>query len=671
MPSVLPLWKPDSYLFILLAGFIIIHQGWSLSHSQRIPFAQKSHSSITQRTTTTTTSGVEIQDIRIQWAKEKNAVVFIDLENVRGKDQFQTCHLQFLEQITTWTQFQGLQNKVSLIVDHGTIPCGYYLSKRTLSVIFAGPRLKADDVIVRDVSALQSHALIVTADNELMSRCRIAMNSIEGGKYEVQFLHPTKVLQDFNVIQRIQQSVSSSTAITTTRTNHTQSNIAISDTLLQTLDQEIQIRGGLYETENLIKKKIHINSPKSRRKLEKRARMLCERLAQQSGSGLGIDQLTSVDGTISEYDRQFQNAVLEQWVTLRKTATRKEMTGDRIMLAEHFRRTLESEIELYRDISKVIVTHIQEDKRISLEQHATTTTTDIPCCIHDVDVNPALHHVQHVNTLMGIRLPSLSSNTSHRMGLSSSSSSSIASPNESTHTSKTSLRLVVISDTHGYEESLTPNGKPLPEGDILLHLGDFAIDGSVRKKREALRRFDDWLSTQNHRIKVVLRGNHDPFSVDFTSSNAQYYAGPKSITIDGQFVLTVVPYTSARVLSGSWRKLPLQYDILASHVPPYNILDRCQSGQHAGCNALRSKVERMIAGAPRLWLCGHIHEGRGSMNMKFGISSRDTLIINASNANSGRANRIVHGPTVVDLDIHGNVNIVHVDDVVETLQVIQ
>lgn len=59
------------------------------------------------------------------------------------------------------------------------------------------------------------------------------------------------------------------------------------------------------------------------------------------------------------------------------------------------------------------------------------------------------------------------------------------------------------------------------------------------------------------------------------------------------------------------------------------------------------------------------------MNMKFGISSRDTLIINASNANSGRANRIVHGPTVVDLDIHGNVNIVHVDYVVETLQVIQ
>jgi hypothetical protein len=154
----------------------------------------------------------------------------------------------------------------------------------------------------------------------------------------------------------------------------------------------------------------------------------------------------------------------------------------------------------------------------------------------------------------------------------------------------------------------------------------------------------------------------------FYQSNAQYYAGPKSISIDGKFMLTVVPYTSARVLSSSWRKLPMQYDVLASHVPPFNILDRCYNGQHAGCNALRSKVERAIAEAPRLWLCGHIHEGRGSANVKFGISTKETLIINASNANSGRANRIEHGPTVVDIDVHGGVNIVNSGEMVSSLQ---
>jgi Icc-related predicted phosphoesterase len=68
----------------------------------------------------------------------------------------------------------------------------------------------------------------------------------------------------------------------------------------------------------------------------------------------------------------------------------------------------------------------------------------------------------------------------------------------------------------------------------------------------------------------------------------------------------------------------------------------------------------MIPSAPRLWLCGHIHEARGSANAKFGISTKETIIINASNANSGRAQRIDHGPIVVDMDVHGGVNIVRI-----------
>ena len=48
-------------------------------------------------------------------------------------------------------------------------------------------------------------------------------------------------------------------------------------------------------------------------------------------------------------------------------------------------------------------------------------------------------------------------------------------------------------------------------------------------------------------------------------------------------------------------------------------------------------MEKMIAGPPRLWVCGHIYKGRGRSTEKFRFTGRETLIINVSNANYGRA----------------------------------
>jgi hypothetical protein len=382
-------------------------------------------------------------------------------------------------------------------------------------VVFAGPRLKADDVIARDVAALRKHALVVTADNELMSRCRNAMNTIERAGYEVQFLHPSKIIQDFEAITRFQDDLSSNNTLSiSTQSDNIHNNspmINITDRLIEAIDEEIQIRGGLYETETIMKKKSYKNSPKERRKLEKRARMLCERLAQKSGGGQSIDRLTTVDGIITDYEREFQNAVLEQWVALRRTATRKEMTGDRIMLAEHFRRTMEKQILLQdeRNITDLIL----------LEGHTLGRSDDSKK--DEQQNNPALQHVHHVNSLMGINSSKSHTSTtsiSTRMATTNSeiTYSTISEDIETTKTQTNVLRMVVISDTHGFEESLTPNATLLPDGDVLLHLGDFSVDGSIRKKKEALRKFDEWLSMQKHRLKVVLRGNHDPFSVSFT-----------------------------------------------------------------------------------------------------------------------------------------------------------
>lgn len=60
------------------------------------------------------------------------------------------------------------------------------------------------------------------------------------------------------------------------------------------------------------------------------------------------------------------------------------------------------------------------------------------------------------------------------------------------------IRVVCISDTH--------NSRPeLPPGDILIHAGDLTENGSFDEIQRELR----WLSSQPHRYKVLVAGNHD------------------------------------------------------------------------------------------------------------------------------------------------------------------
>ena len=79
---------------------------------------------------------------------------------------------------------------------------------------------------------------------------------------------------------------------------------------------------------------------------------------------------------------------------------------------------------------------------------------------------------------------------------------------------------------------------------------------------------------------------------------------------------------------------------------------------------MRNKVERMIAGPPKLWLCGHIHEGRGMEEVAFGLSPRQTLVVNAANANTGRATSIRYGPIVLDLHKNETMSIIQGDGVI-------
>ena len=73
------------------------------------------------------------------------------------------------------------------------------------------------------------------------------------------------------------------------------------------------------------------------------------------------------------------------------------------------------------------------------------------------------------------------------------------------------IRFVCISDTHSSEQQI----EFMPQGDVLLHAGDFTTIGLEHE----IQHFNDWLKELPYQYKVVIAGNHDiPFDVEHYKS---------------------------------------------------------------------------------------------------------------------------------------------------------
>ena len=206
----------------------------------------------------------------------------------------------------------------------------------------------------------------------------------------------------------------------------------------------------------------------------------------------------------------------------------------------------------------------------------------------------------------------------------------------------TSLRMVVLSDTHGFESHFRKYGNDtsgpfvkLPDADVLIHCGDFYGPG---------RSLDAFLAAQTHiPDHIVVRGNHDPLQYSF--SNAQYITKRQTVTLKDGTILEARPFLRSRNPQAT---LPDNCDVLMTHEPPFGICDQTYRMERVGSLSLRHAVESSRV-PPALWLCGHIHEGRGAVWHSFSSSSSSTAVVNAANANSGKARRVTTGPVVIDL----------------------
>ena len=206
------------------------------------------------------------------------------------------------------------------------------------------------------------------------------------------------------------------------------------------------------------------------------------------------------------------------------------------------------------------------------------------------------------------------------------------------------VRVVCISDTHELHRDFA-----LPDGDLLIHAGDFTFWNHVSKFQD----FNNWLGELPHRHKVVIPGNHDrAFSQDprframITNAALLINEGVRvcGLNIWGSPVTcddAAYGYTTREERAKLYASIPADTHILVTHGPPYGILDREPgSPKREGCTELRLAVMRL---QPRLHVFGHVHAGYGT------CATEKTLFMNA--ALLGWTGDIENRPIVMDITL--------------------
>jgi Icc-related predicted phosphoesterase len=208
------------------------------------------------------------------------------------------------------------------------------------------------------------------------------------------------------------------------------------------------------------------------------------------------------------------------------------------------------------------------------------------------------------------------------------------------------LRFVCISDTHNQHESIQ-----VPDGDVIVHCGDFSNHGSL----EETARFARWFSSLPHRHKILVPGNHDMImdrgyykaywndwshvkqSTDeafaLFEDKGVHVLVDESVTLGGVKVYgcpQVVCYASWQTafnsppdkISPYWKNIPDDVDVLLTHSPPAGILDREPFGESAGCPLLLEAMQKRLK--PAYHVFGHIHSDWGAKRVG------DTCFVNAA-----------------------------------------
>lgn len=220
------------------------------------------------------------------------------------------------------------------------------------------------------------------------------------------------------------------------------------------------------------------------------------------------------------------------------------------------------------------------------------------------------------------------------------------------------MKIHCISDTHNKHKQIY-----LPGGDIVIHAGD----ATGRGHSGEIENFLKWYSKQNYAYKIFVPGNHDfgfekkpkkyiemasKYGIILLNDSGwevpnfdtgekikiwgspvtpEFFNWAFNRRVDKALPPWIDPYHSNEKINPwikpHWDKIPDDTDILITHGPPKNILDRCRdmydrnSTVSVGCPHLLDAIKLK---KPKLHVFGHIHEQHGI------ISEDGTVFCNAS-----------------------------------------
>lgn len=185
-------------------------------------------------------------------------------------------------------------------------------------------------------------------------------------------------------------------------------------------------------------------------------------------------------------------------------------------------------------------------------------------------------------------------------------------------------RLICISDTHNRHGHIQ-----IPDGDILIHAGDFTARGTAAEVAD----FGRWLKTLPHAHKIVICGNHDFLGEEDLSAVRKLLDCATVLQDESVDILGIKIYGSAWTpyfggwafnlhrgphLAERWSQIPEDTDVLVTHGPPALIGDQVHtegtlSIENVGCTDLSKRLSQLKNLKAHIY--GHIHEGYGLRNI--------------------------------------------------------
>lgn len=205
------------------------------------------------------------------------------------------------------------------------------------------------------------------------------------------------------------------------------------------------------------------------------------------------------------------------------------------------------------------------------------------------------------------------------------------------------MRLVLLSDTHTKHNQVV-----VPDGDILVHAGDFTYTGARHEYEEVI----EWLKGLPHEHKVIVAGNHDFGSrvLENIAPNIHYLENSGmeigGIKFWGSPITPVFGRWAHMANRGAdikhyWDTIPTNTDVLITHGPPVGLLDLPSpfNSFHCGCEELHDAVFDRVK--PKIHVFGHIHGGYGYRKYR-GIDFYNASVVD-------EAYNVVNKPWIVEI----------------------